>query len=386
MTMPRIHGGTDALGVPRHDFSTNCNACGPCPAALRAVQQADARHYPDAAYTDLRAQLGAFHGVPVWRVVLAGSASEFIFRITAWVARRAGAAGAPGVHVPPHAYGDYQQAARAWGLPSAAQVADAALVWACEPASPLGQTHTGWPEWLLTVKTDPFDSALAAWQVSQLSADTALTSGGDQTRPALDDAQADALSVKPLASGGNHAGQTLVLDLAYAPLRLVAQASLNPAQLDRVWQLFTPNKALGLAGVRAAYAIAPQDAPQAAGELAGLAPSWPVGVHGVAMLQAWVSLEVQAWLAPSLLTLRDWKAQQIDLLQSLGWRVLPSQANFFCARPAAALDALDLRQTHGIKLRDASAFGLPGWYRLGVLGPQAQQALAAALRGQPALN
>ncbi|MBP9148045.1 MAG: aminotransferase class I/II-fold pyridoxal phosphate-dependent enzyme [Rhodoferax sp.] len=333
MTMLRIHGGTDALGVPRHDFSTNCNACGPCPAGLRAVQQADARHYPDAAYTDLRAQLAAFHGVPVWRVVLAASASEFIFRITAWVARRAGAAG---VHVPPHAYGDYLQAARAWGLPTVAQVADAALVWACEPASPLGQAHTGWPEWLLT--------------------------GGDSTR------------------------QTLVLDLAYAPLRLTGQALLGPAQLDRIWQLFTPNKALGLAGVRAAYAIAPVDAPQAAAALEGLAPSWPVGADGVAMLQAWVRAEVQAWLANSLHTLRNWKAQQIELLHSLGWRVLPGEANFFCARPVAALDVLCLRQTHGIKLRDASAFGLPGWYRLGVLEPQAQQALGMALRGQPVLN
>ncbi len=335
MTMPRIHGGTDALGVPRHDFSTNSNACGPCPAALQAVQQADARHYPDAAYTDLRAQLAAFHGVTVWRVVLAGSASEFIFRITAWVARWAGNAGVPGVHVPPHAYGDYLQAAHAWGLPTVAKVADAALVWACEPASPLGQAHAGWPEWLLTV--------------------------------------------------GDPARQTLVLDLAYAPLRLTAQASLSPAQLDRVWQLFTPNKALGLAGVRAAYAIAPVDAPHTAAALEGLAASWPVGAHGVAMLQAWVSADVQAWLANSLHTLRDWKARQIDLLQCLGWRVLPSQANYFSAQPPAALDAARLRQMHGIKLRDASAFGLPGWYRLGVLGPQAQQALAAALRGQPVL-
>ncbi|MGL6203454.1 MAG: aminotransferase class I/II-fold pyridoxal phosphate-dependent enzyme, partial [Giesbergeria sp.] len=58
-----VHGGTDALGAALHDFSTNSNACGPCPAALAAVQQADATRYPDPAYTDLRAQLAAFHGV-----------------------------------------------------------------------------------------------------------------------------------------------------------------------------------------------------------------------------------------------------------------------------------------------------------------------------------
>ena len=63
-----IHGGTDALGMPAHDFSTNRNACGPCPMALAALQAADAAQYPDPLYTDLRAQLAAFHGVEVRRI------------------------------------------------------------------------------------------------------------------------------------------------------------------------------------------------------------------------------------------------------------------------------------------------------------------------------
>ena len=55
--MNASHGGPDALGAPRWDFSTNANACGPCPQALDAVHRADARRYPDPAYTDLRAAL-----------------------------------------------------------------------------------------------------------------------------------------------------------------------------------------------------------------------------------------------------------------------------------------------------------------------------------------
>ena len=53
----QLHGGPDAAGIPVFDFSTNSNACGPCPMALAAVQQADATRYPDPAYTALRAQL-----------------------------------------------------------------------------------------------------------------------------------------------------------------------------------------------------------------------------------------------------------------------------------------------------------------------------------------
>ena len=322
------HGGTDGLGAAPNDFSTNSNACGPCPMALAAVQQADATRYPDPAYTALRAQLAVFHGVAPARIVLAGSASEFIHRITALAVRR----GAGAVAVPAHGYGDYAQAARAWGLVFChAPGTGAALQWACEPSSPLGRS----------------DTALAAW----------LQDGSGQ----------DALRV---------------LDCAYHPLRLEGHAP-PPGRLGSVWQLWTPNKALGLTGVRAAYAIAPQGCEADAAALVALAPSWPVGAHGVALLQAWVQPRVQHWLAECLGVLRDWKARQLALCDALGWEVLPgSQANYFCARPPVAdLPALlHALRAQGIKLRDCASFGLPGVVRMGVLAPESQDALRSAVR------
>ena len=104
----RVHGGADALGVARFDFSTNSNACGPCPQSLHAVQHADATHYPDPDYRDLRQALADFHAVDVRRIVLAASASEFIFRISALAAQRASARGEIAqVWLPACAYGDY---------------------------------------------------------------------------------------------------------------------------------------------------------------------------------------------------------------------------------------------------------------------------------------
>ena len=313
------HGGPDALGVPRFDFSTNSNACGPCPHALAAVQQADATRYPDPQYMVLRAQLADFHGVEAERVVLAASASEFIHRISALHRGQ-------GVCLPRHHYGDYAQAAQAWGLVPA-DTQHARLLWACEPSSPLGQAHP----------------------------DLAM--------------QIDGLQV----------GQRLVLDCAYAPLRLESTPSLDAAQMDRVWQLWTPNKALGLTGIRAAYAIAPLGANTA--PLQALSPSWPVGAHGVAMLQAWCGAASQDWLAQSLPVLRDWKNRQIALCTRWGWHCLPSTANFFCAQPPThGLPQLLARlRAQGIKLRDAASFGLPGHVRLGVLPPPAQYALAQAV-------
>jgi histidinol-phosphate aminotransferase len=296
--------------VALHDFSTNSNACGPCPIALAAVQSADATRYPDPQYTALKAALAAHHSVEPWRVVLAGSASEFIFRISAWVRQRGGSR----VHLPQHAYGDYAHAAQAWGLTQVSDPDAADLVWACDPASPTGQNHTGWPKVLER--------------------------------------------------------STLVLDGAYAPLRLSGEPGLTAQQRDAVWQMFSPNKALGLTGVRAAYAIAPVHAQSAAAALDAMAPSWVLGAHGVAMLSAWAQADTQAWVSQRLDTLRQWKQHQVGVLENARWTVMPSNANFFCARAPAGHDLPTLLTTlraHGIKLRDATSFGLPGWVRLGVL-------------------
>lgn len=329
--MTRIHGGADAQGVPRFDFSSNSNACGPCLIALQAIQQADASVYPDPAYTVLRKKLATFHGVPVWRIVLAGSASEFIFRITAWLAKQSALQAK--VSVPTHSYADYAYAAKAWGLGIVESPVEADLVWACEPSSPLGNAHFIGP------------------------------------------------------SGHLLGDQVVVLDCAYEPLRLSGQSSLSQGQRDNVWQLWTPNKALGLTGVRAAYAIAPTDSITSAQKdalaLEQLCASWPVGAHGVAFLTAWTEHGVQDWLAESLSILKNWKARQIDLLQNLGWTCLPSESNFFCASLPVQTDLsaklLQLRE-QGIKLRDATSFGLPNYARISVQPPEAQDALMAALK------
>jgi histidinol-phosphate aminotransferase len=325
VTSLRIHGGPDASGVPKFDFSTNSNACGPCPAALAAVQQVDTTRYPDGSYTQLRSSLAAFHGVDAERIVLAGSASEFIFRITAWAAQQESRKANPTVYLPQHAYGDYGQAAQAWGLEPVSDAATATVVWCCDPSSPLGLS-------------------------------TAL--------PGI-----DGLS-------------TVVLDRAYAPLRLCGTSAWGADALAQVWQMFSPNKSLGLTGVRAAYAIAPQGAQVQVQALEALAPSWVVGAHGVSLLTAWTQQEVQTWLVTSLRTLASWKTRQIDMLQALGWTCLPSDTNFFCARPAPDVDLqteLPRLRAAGIKLRDTASFGLPGHVRLGVLPPKAQDALHAAL-------
>jgi histidinol-phosphate aminotransferase len=327
--VPRVHGGPDEAGTVPHDFSTNANACGPCPQALAAVQAADVTRYPDPASTRLRDLLADFHGVAPQRIVIAASASEFIFRITAWAQRQ----GVRQVALPRHGYGDYAHAAGAWSLdirrPGCAERTPATqqptLAWACEPSSPLGE-------------------------------------------------QEDALAQRAAA------GDILVLDRAYEPLRLAGACSLDGKGLDRVWQLWSPNKALGLTGVRAAYAIAPRSVQAEVRELEALAPSWPLGAQGVAMLQSWCEPSVQEWLEASRATLRAWKTRQERLCRELGWDIQPGCANFFVAAAPVLTEALPALRARGIHLRDCASFGLPGRVRLSVQPPESQDALLRACR------
>lgn len=324
----RAHGGADAQGAARWDFSTCANAAGPCPQALAAVQAADPTRYPDPAGTHVRLALAALHGVAPARVLLAASASEFIQRFTAVSGRLAPGA----VQVPTHAYGDYAAAAAAWGRPVCRAGSHAGppvtLTWWAEPSSPLGQDSSPPPQ--------------------------------------------------PTHGPG-------VLDAVYAPLRLQGIATWDRTAADRVFMLHSPNKALGLTGVRGAYAIAPV---AAGGEttawcaaLEAAAPSWPLSAQADAMLHAWATDEAQAWVRCTLPVLAGWKHDLQHALRARGFATLPSVTPFFVAHPPQPIDLQRLR-AQGVAVRDAGSFGLPGAWRVSAQPPAAQAALLRAVDDQ----
>lgn len=286
--------------------------------ALAAVRDADATRYPDPSYHALRERLAQWHDVEQERILLAASASEFIQRITAVSARLS-----PGpVAIPLQAYGDYEIAAMASHRAIVQHTGMASLRWHCDPSSPLGH---------------------------------------------------DA----PLSHGFTAAIN--VLDAVYAPLRLDGVSTWGKTERDAVFELHSPNKALGLTGIRGAYAIAPLEADnELIDALGDASPSWPLGAHAVAMLDTWVQPATQQWLAQSRDTLRQWKRSQIDMLDSAGAELNPSVTNFFCIRLPFACGVAHLRE-RGIAVRDAASFGLPTWMRLSVQAPQAQERLKAAL-------
>jgi len=323
-----VHGGAGATGALPHDFSTNRNAAGPLASVLEAVLQADRHHYPDPGYHALREQLGAWHGVPAARVVVVASASAFIqaFTRAAMVWRRVGRVVAP---LP--GYGNYAAEAGRLGLAvhGPAALPDAhTLCWHTEPASPTGSAG---------------GAALAARLQAAVAADAVP-----------------------------------VLDLAYQPLRL--DGAGLPEGAAAVWQLWSPNKAAGLTGVRAAYAIAPPGQEAVAAWLQAEAPSWPVGADGVALLSAFATPAAQAELVACHALLRRWRDALLALLGDAGWQPVGgvSVTPFFTARPPGYWPARRAA-AQGVQLRDATSLGLPGAWRLCALPPASQAVLADLL-------
>jgi histidinol-phosphate aminotransferase len=318
---PRIHGGADARGAARWDFSTCGNAAGPCPGALAAVRAADPTRYPDPATTAVRHALAALHGVEAWRVLPAASASEFIQRVTAVTGRLWPGA----VSVPTHAYGDYAAAAMAWGRPPSSRGEAATLRWCADPSSPLGQD--------------------------------AMPPAGCGARPT-------------------------VLDAVYAPLRLTGRTAWNADALDAVFVLHSPNKALGLTGLRGAYAIAPRaaayDVQALCRALEATAPSWPLSAQSNALLLSWATPQVQDWVARSRIALAQWKADLQGRLTARGFELQDSVTPYFVVRPPRPLDLSRLR-AHDVGVRDTGSFGLPGCWRVSAQPPEAQDALVQAL-------
>jgi histidinol-phosphate aminotransferase len=176
-----------------------------------------------------------------------------------------------------------------------------------------------------------------------------------------------------------------VLDAVYAPLRLQGTSAWTTSARDAVFVLHSPNKALGLTGVRGAYAVAPREDGEAGYDvtacrkaLVAAAPSWPLSAHADAMLRAWATVESQAWVAASHAVLEGWKSELLQRLAARGFEVRSSVTSFAVVRPNVSVEAALLRE-HEVAVRDAASFGLPGWWRVSAQAPAAQDAFMHAL-------
>jgi histidinol-phosphate aminotransferase len=326
-----VHGGPDSGPPIAVDFSTNAHPMGPNPWVDECIRRTDRSRYPDPGYAGLRELLGQFHGVMPERVVIGASASELIWRLTrVWSALRRAA-----VVTSQRTFGEYLRAARALGLPvrtNTRGAMQAHLLWCCNPDNPSGEIR--------------------------------------------DDEVAEAVTSMATARGTRG---VVVADLAYWPFRQLLGGRPS-MQLDTPWsnevvQLWSPNKLHGLTGVRAAYLILPASCRQLRRtDLESLAPSWPLGADGLALLTGHTQREARLFLDDTGSKLCEWKAFQDRRLVEAGWTPQVSEMHFGLWQPpvprAAQGDWHAQLRLSGIKVRDARSFGRPGWVRLVTRAPQ----------------
>lgn len=314
------HGGPNGSAPPRFDFSVNSNPFGPPGELLERLQEVDLSHYPDPGYREARAAAAAHHGVPPERVVV-GGAADLSYRLSACYLKPG-----RGVLIAAPSFGEYARAARLHGasvhlctvyakgqepdadaLVRAVRDLHPTLVWVCQPNNPTGHL----------------------WS-------------------------ADALA--EIATACRQRDALLVVDAAYLELSRAAQAPLGGAVT-----LIPLTKSFGIAGLRAGYALAP---PAVADLLRRAAPPWAVSAPAAAAVRWCRSGAGADFLADTVPTLLELRASLQTRVAALGLEVWGTHSSFFLIEVGDAARVAARAEGAGLRLRDASSFGLPHCVRV----------------------
>jgi histidinol-phosphate aminotransferase len=342
----------EALGIGLDQlvrFDMNTLGGGPLPGVVRALADYDARRiveYGDQAYQQLRAALSALTGAPPHRIIPGAGADELIRLATALVVAdgdrvtipvptfamfgvEARLAGASVVEVPRRDPGEPQDVA---SIRAAAEDSGSRLVWLCSPNNPTGDAFS--PEDIEQL----VDGLPAVVVVDSVYQELAEVGAG---------AEPESWSLLPLQE--RHPNLVILRSLA---------------------------KAYGLAGARVGYLVVPE--PMASRfEAARL----PLAVGGPSYAAALGALADPAAARERLAEIVAQRQRLAEAFTTLGWRVLPSLANFLLVRPPdAAAVAADLMR-RGLPVREYPAGRLAGWLRVTVRAPHENDRLLAALNG-----
>jgi histidinol-phosphate aminotransferase len=156
----------------------------------------------------------------------------------------------------------------------------------------------------------------------------------------------------------------------------------NPAfHLPNLLTLRTFSKAYGLAGLRVAYAAGSPKIIEALGKVQS-----NYEVTSLSQIAALLSLENPAELEQRRALNRAGRSALVTGLQALGYKPLPSQANFVCVRVGDAKQTSTALESHGVVVRPLDAMGDPASIRITVgTTEEIRQALDALAVVSPTL-
>jgi histidinol-phosphate aminotransferase len=339
-----VHGGPDPaelreLGIDPAgllDFSTNVSPFGPAPGVLSALAAVRPDVYPDRHSTLLREQLAGMWTTSPRSILVGNGASELLWLVGAVSLRRG-----DDVLILGPAYGEYARIATLFG----------ARATSLDAAESAGFRH------------DPRVVAAAL----------------DRLRPRL------AFVCNPSNPAGTlHSGETIAdwsrrfpdtffaIDEAYLGFTNERSLIETPAANRLVIRSMTKDHAL--AGVRLGYAVGPAEWIEA---MAAAQPPWSVSAFAQAAGIA--ALDDPEHLRNSLTRLAEAKRQLVDELVRIGRAPIPSATHYSLVPVDDGASVRLSLLRHGIIVRDAASFGLPGHLRIATRSPKENARLVSAL-------
>jgi histidinol-phosphate aminotransferase len=325
------HGGINhaelkALGLSPDevlDFSVSSNPFLPPPGIKETLSTIAIERYPDSEATELRQKLSERLGIPPENILAGSGTTELIRLITMTYLRKGDR-----VLIIEPTYGEYETACRISGArmikhqtkeeddfsPKVADITDTIrehhprVTFICNPNNPTGKYFT----------------------------------------------RRDTEKV------GNATGDNLlVLDEAY--IAFVAQSwnSIDLITQGNVIILRSMTKDYGLPGLRLGYAVARHEIIDS---LRRVCPPWNVNI--IAQKVGTAVLNNGEYLAQSLVQVHEAQKFLISELTRLGFKVIPSDANYFLIKVGSARKFRNSLLKQGILVRDCTSFGLPQYVRI----------------------
>ncbi len=341
------HGGLndaelDALGIdPAQvlDFSTNINAYGPSPAALKAMVNTDISRYPDRDAAALRDALAKTLSLTPDHLMIGNGTSELIWLVSYQFLKKG-----DNVLICSPTFSEYERCARLM----------MANVFHCKANSENNFVHT--VEEIQHAISDTCPKLCFVCNPNN-------PSGGLISSHSLD----------TLISKNPHT--LFIIDEAYLAFVQGMETVYKPRQ-DNLIVLRSLTKEYALAGLRLGYALGH---PQYIAQLYKIRPSW--NVNAPAQAAGIASLRDKNHLSSSLQKLFGEKPIILKELGKIGYPVIPSSTHYFiCMVGDAGTFRRSLLIKHTIQVRDCTSFGLPDFIRICTRTHDENQKLLTAMK------
>ncbi len=338
-----VHGGIRpaqlrALGLEPSevlDFSASVSPLGPPQGLWEALQRVDLTAYPDPECLELKEALAQFHGLGTDQILVGNGSTELIHLLArSYLGHTSVGTGRTVLLMTP-TYGEYagacllagagiqeviacREAGFAWDLKGTADIIaseEPALAFLCNPNNPTG-VYLGMED------------------------------------------------ITGLSSVASRSGTLLVLDEAYVNFvedQWDATSLLQGDAGEGIVLLRSMTKDYALTSLRLGYALA---SPGVIARLAGLQPDW--SVNGLAQVAGLVALADKDYLTSTRQAVREAKDFLVGSFKQMGFRPLPSSANYLLIEVGDGAVWREKLMGRGIFVRDCASFGLPDCIRIGI--------------------